>query len=186
MPGAQRGSSLSFLGSQHPPLMLAGSRLSESPRAASRSRCRSARVPAGSACLAQYSTSRCQGGCLTIPALPALLPQPCPTLHLSFLSCCGTFLCGCPCYLDRYCGTAVTHAQRLGQVRLHFRNLLDYFWTCCLLLLTACCDVAVSLSRQCVTVQDVGMKCSFLLVSSVALDVPIGTSSVSKQTLPFS
>lgn len=52
--------------------------------------------------------------------------------------------------------------------------------------LTACCAVAISLSRHCVTIVDVGMKCSFLLISSVAPDVSIGTSLVSKQTLLFS
>lgn len=66
----------------------------------------------------------------------------------------------------------------------YFRNLSDYCWICCLFLLTACCDVAVSLSRQCV-LADVGIKCSFPLISTVALDVSIGTSSVSKQTLLF-
>lgn len=53
-------------------------------------------------------------------------------------------------------------------------------------MLTASCAVAVSLSRHCVTVVDVGIKYSFLLISSVAPDVSIGTSLVSKQTLLFS
>lgn len=46
--------------------------------------------------------------------------------------------------------------------------------------------MAVSLSRHCVTVVDVGIKFSFPLISSVAPDVSVGTSSVSKQTLLFS
>lgn len=53
-------------------------------------------------------------------------------------------------------------------------------------MLAACCAVAVSLSRHCVTVVEVGIKCSFPLISSVASDVAIGTSSVAKQTLLFS
>lgn len=66
----------------------------------------------------------------------------------------------------------------------YFRNLFDYHWIYCLFLLAACCDVAVSLSRQCV-LAGVDIKCSFPLISSLAFDVAIGTSWVSKQTLLF-
>lgn len=66
----------------------------------------------------------------------------------------------------------------------YFRSLSDYLWICCLFLLAACCDVAVSVSRQRV-LAGVGIKCSFPLISSLAFDVSIGTSWVSKQTLLF-
>lgn len=65
----------------------------------------------------------------------------------------------------------------------YFGNLFDYLWVCCLFLLAACWDVTLSLSRQCVTVLGVGIKCSFPLISSVALGASFGSSLVSKQTL---